>query len=78
MTNHPSRTKVVTYCARDGDTIDLTLRQIKRLNAARVWPRSPRDGQEYCQVMHGLHPGRPTFSEDQIAAICGTPPQRVK
>jgi hypothetical protein len=56
MTNHPNRTKVITWQAPNGQTIDLTRSQERQLRRAGVWPRNSR-GEEYCTVSHGLHVG---------------------
>lgn len=53
-----SKTKVITYQAPSGDTINLTARQIKALERKGTWPKDSR-GQEYCTVYRGLHYGRP-------------------
>ena len=56
-------TKVTTYQAPGGETINLTPRQVAALTAARVWPRTGR-GEEYCMVSHGLHLGARSVDSD--------------
>ena len=52
-----TRTKVVTWGDSHGNTIDVCLKCEARHQAAGTWPRNPANGQEYCQVSHGLHAG---------------------
>lgn len=47
-------TQVITYQAPNGETIDLTPKQIAQLERDGEWPRNSR-GEEYCTVSHGLH-----------------------
>jgi hypothetical protein len=50
-------TRVVTWSAPSGGTIDICTACQERLEAAgEGWPRN-RSGQEYCQVHQGLHNG---------------------
>lgn len=69
MTNHPNRSKVITYSAPSGGEISLTRSQAKRLTAAGRWPRNAR-GEEYCQVSHGLHTGDVSYTDAEIEALC--------
>lgn len=61
-------TKVITYQADNGSTINLTPTQEDRLTEAGVWPKTP-SGREFCRVSHGLHEGSPSYSDDQIDQI---------
>lgn len=70
MTNHPHRARVITYSAPGGrGEISLTRRQAERLTTAGRWLRYPH-GEEYCQVSRGLHSATPTYTDDEIAAMC--------
>ena len=46
--------KVVTYQSPRGNKIDLTPAQVRAHHKAGTWPKD-WDGQQYCQVSHGLH-----------------------
>ncbi|MDI3258451.1 MAG: hypothetical protein QJR02_02010 [Sinobacteraceae bacterium] len=59
--------KVITYQAPNGQTIDLTRTQITMLEDAGKWPRTAR-GEEYCTVSHGLHVGEPSMTDDELHA----------
>jgi hypothetical protein len=61
-------TKVITYQAPHGDTINVTRSQKIRLATAGMWPKNRR-GEEYCTVSHGLHTGEPTFTDAEIEAM---------
>ncbi len=51
------KTKVITYQAPNGETIDLTKKEIKNYKKNGTWPKNSI-GQEYCTVSHGLHDKR--------------------
>lgn len=57
--------KVITYSASNGESIDLTPAQVKKLEKAGTWPKNNR-GEEYCQVSHGLHVGEPSKSDEEL------------
>lgn len=59
---------VTTYQSPRGRCISLTTRQVRALERVRLWPRDTH-GEEYCTVSHGAHPGRPTWSPDEFAAL---------
>jgi hypothetical protein len=61
-------TKVVTWQAPSGGTINITRKQERMLHSAGVWPRTSR-GEEYCSVSHGLHVGAPSMSDEQIYSL---------
>jgi hypothetical protein len=46
--------KVITYQAPNGETIDLTQKEVEQLKKDGEWPKNSI-GQEYCTVSHGLH-----------------------
>jgi hypothetical protein len=60
-------TKVITFSAPSGASINVTPAQERALRKAKVWPRTSR-GEEYCQVFHGLHAGEPTYGDNEIVA----------
>lgn len=64
--------QVITYQAPNGQTIDLSLGQIRMLETARVWPRTQR-GEEYCSVSCGQHAGQPTMTDAELRADCNLP-----
>lgn len=57
--------KVITYQSANGNKVNLTVKQIQRLESVGVWPKDSRGG-EYCIVSHGLHYGEPSFHDDDI------------
>lgn len=61
--------KVITYQAPNGQTIDLTPKQIATLERAGQWPRNASG--EYCSVSHGLHSGEPTCETDLLSDLLG-------
>jgi hypothetical protein len=61
--------QVITYQAPNGQTIDISRAQERKLTAAGKWPRN--ESGEYCSVSYGLHRGRPTYEEmDELLALC--------
>ena len=71
MTNHPNRSRVVTYqtsCISDPH-LDIAPAQERRMTSAGVWPKG-RYGNAYTSVYHGLHTGRPTLSAVEIDRLC--------
>jgi len=62
------KTKVITYQNDNGQTVNLTLKQIEILEDAGKWPKDSR-GREYCQVSHGLHYGAPTCDTDILSDL---------
>ena len=56
--------KVVTYAAPNGETINLTPAQIRKLEDRKSWPRNASG--EYCTVSHGAHYGTPTFTDYDV------------
>lgn len=64
--------RVVTYQTSDpSDTpLNISPSQEIEMKAAGVWPRG-RHGGHYTNVSHGLNSAPPTFSEAEIARICG-------
>lgn len=61
-------TRVITWATPSGSTIDLTRGQERELRRAGVWPRD-HQGQEFCQVSHGLHRGEPSLDDDGLRAL---------
>jgi len=62
---------VTTYGSPSGRTIHLTVAQECLLQKHDVWPKD-NQGREYCKISHGLHEGKPTFSDDAaLLAWCG-------
>lgn len=63
--------EVITYSAPNSNlTIDLTPEQVRKLEKAHRWPRA-NDGTEYCRVSHGLHTGKPTYTDTELANEVG-------
>jgi hypothetical protein len=60
--------RVIEYESPTGQRITLTPAQVRRLDAARVWPRDGL-GAEYCRVFRGLHRGVPTYDDAEIEEI---------
>jgi len=56
---------VITYSSPSGDKIHLTPGQADRLRTQGKWPKTVL-GEEYCQVSHGRHAGRRSFSDEEI------------
>lgn len=66
--------KVITYQAPGGATLDMTPAQIEICERAGKWPRCKSGasvGQEYCTVSHGLHDGSPDMTDDDLRADLG-------
>ncbi len=57
-------TRVVTYQNGAGDTVRITPEQEDILRSAGEWPRNA--GGYFASVHHGLHRGRPTWSDREI------------
>ena len=57
-------TKVITFQAPNGDTINLTRAQVRNFSG-KAWPRNASG--EYCTVSHGLHAGTPTCIDEKIS-----------
>lgn len=47
------RTTVITYQTPRGEKLNICAKCERRLTGQ--WPRSPRTGEEYCQVSRGRH-----------------------
>jgi hypothetical protein len=45
--------KVITFQAPNGETIDLQMKQIRKILKSGEWPRN--ESGEYCTISHGLH-----------------------
>lgn len=61
--------KIITYQAPNGQTIDISRRQIRQLTAAGKWPRN-KSG-EYCSISMGLHVGTPSRTDEELLALAG-------
>jgi hypothetical protein len=61
--------KVITYQSKVA-AINLTKKQVALLKDNRVWPKDYQ-GEEYCQVSHGLHLGEPTFTDAELSDEVG-------
>jgi hypothetical protein len=48
---------VITWEAPSGATLDVCLSCEGRLEKAKAWPKDSQ-GEEFCTVSHGVHPGR--------------------
>lgn len=60
--------KVITWSDPRGNCVDITPDQEAALSRSGYWPRT--EFGEYCQVQRGLHGGEPTWTDDEIAAMC--------
>jgi hypothetical protein len=60
-------TKIVTWQAPNGSTVNISRRQEQAMRKASFWPRN--NSGEYCTVSHGLHIGLPTWTDAEIDAM---------
>lgn len=64
-------TMVVTYEGSTGEIFKVTPEQERRLLAAGRWPKD-RNGCDFVKVKVGLDYGTPSYTDDEIAAMCQT------
>jgi hypothetical protein len=64
-----SKTHVVTYESSTGEILNVTPEQEYRLLTAGRWPKD-RNGREFVKVKIGLHSGTPSYTDDEIEAMC--------
>ena len=57
--------KVITWQAPDGSRISLTRQQERKLRKYGIWPRN-QNGEEYCNISHGLHDGARTWTDEAL------------
>jgi hypothetical protein len=60
---HIPQADVVTWSTPSGDTLNITPDQAERLEKRGIWPKNAR-GEEYCQILHGLHWDFPAFDHE--------------
>ncbi len=59
------KTQVKTWQSPRGHEVSLCLRHEDEARQKNTWPRDPVDGQECCQVSHGLHTGTCDRCDDE-------------
>jgi len=60
---------VVTYESSTGEIFKVTPDQERRLLSAGRWPKD-RNGRDFVKVKLGLHSGTPSYTDDEIEAMC--------